>query len=222
MSVTDYVKDKANGVYDNFKWNMSYASPLTVVFYPFWWIMRRERGREFPFYFPDETAVIHFELDLAYAALDDVVHAHESDRNPAVHNKTLVNRLKYAIKNFHFYSNDTMANLFFSTKLPLRDYQRIKSTYLQLTGLFMLYNTFSGVFLVALTNHFFRGRKTTLPTVFVASVALFAGFVLNYKASYTLMDSALNNSVRRLGHKELVHRYGGKYPRNIEFTSLLL
>lgn len=221
MSITDYVRDKLSNYSDSIKWNWTYSSPTTQIFYPFWWLMRRERGTEFPFYFPNEAGLIKYELDLAYGFMDSFIHSHESDRNPAVHNQTLVNRIKYLLKNFHYYSNDTMANLYFSTKLPLRDYQRLKSTYNQYSALFLAYNTLSGVFLIALTNHFFRSRKTTMPTVLAASVAMFASFALNYRASYFLLDTALSQNVRRLGHKEFIHRYGTQYPRNIEFSMLV-
>jgi hypothetical protein len=113
-----------------------------------------------------------------------------------------------------------MANLYFGKKLPLRDYQRLKHVYNQYCLSFLAYNTLSGVFMVMLTNYFFRTRKATLPVVFGASVVAFAGFVLNYKLSYIVTDKLFGSNVRRLGHKNMIHSYGTNYPRNINFIQI--
>lgn len=220
MSVTEYVSNKFSYLKDRLCWQFEHNSIVNWLYFPFWWAMRRERGTEFPFYFTEEAAFSLKNLNIAVDYFDNFINYHETERNvDGTENKTFTERLKYVLRNFHYYSNDTMANLYFSTKLPERDYQRAKNFYNHLFASLVLYNTFSGTFLIALNNHFFRGRKTTIPIVALASVTSFAAFALNYKASYCVMDSLFNNYVRRLGHKGLIHSYGGKYPRNVDFIA---
>jgi hypothetical protein len=220
MNIAEYVKEKKDNLVRQIKWNFHYGSLWTIPFYPFWWIMRRDRGTEFPFYFPEEAEFIKHNLGITYGLIDDFIHGHEPERSQGDHNQTLVHRFKYVMSNFHYYSNDTLANLYFSTKLPLRDYQRIKSTYNNYYLGFLAYNTFSSMFLIALTNYFFRAKKTTIPVVLLASATAFAGFAINYKLSYNFMDYLFAHNVRRLGYDQYVHRYSRHYPRDIEYIRL--
>lgn len=220
MSIKDYVNDKTVSTYEEIKWNIDNSSFFSYLFKPFWWMMFRERGTEFPFYFPEELKIIKFELKYAYSILDLIIHGHESERSSADHNQTLVNRLKYTLSNFHYYSNDTMANLYYDKKLPLRDYQRLKHVYNQYCLAFLGYNTLSGVFMIMLSNYFFRSKRATLPVVFGASIVTFAGFMLNYKLSYFVADKMFGSNVRRLGYKNMIHSYGSNYPRNLNFIKI--
>ena len=219
MSVTEYVLERGKTAYENLKWELKYSSVVNWIFYPFIWVLRKERGLDFPFYFNNQKSFVESNLAVLMEWFNNFVNHHEPERYPGDTSLTLYNRMKYVLKNFHIYSNDTMSNLYFGTKLPLRDYQRLVNSYNNYyTGL-IVYNTLSGVFLVAMNNYFFRTRKATLPTVLVASLANYFLFSANYRVSYLAMDSLFNQHVRRLGHGHLIHRYRDHYPRNIDYLT---
>jgi len=220
MSITSNIKDTLNDKKDSFVWTLKYNSLGNLLWMPYWMIMRRERGLEFPFYFPEEAKVIESGVSSLTEVIDDFIHSHEMEKNrDGDFEKTLPERFRWVLKNFHIYSNDTMSNLYFTQKLPERDYQRLKYTYNQLSLLFLGYNTLSGVFLVALNNFFFRSRKVSLPLVGVASVTTMLAMTANFRFSYYLFDKLLNVSTRRLGHGDLEHPYYSHYKRNLEFTA---
>lgn len=220
MSVSNYISDKLCNFKDSLTWQLTYTSVGNWLFYPFWWLMRRERGTEFPFYFPTEANFAWNNLTNFANHLDNFVNYHETERNiDGTVNKTFTERIKYVLSHFHIYSNDTMSNLYFETKIPRRDIQRAEEYYNYSFLAFLAYNTLSGSFLVALNNHFFRLKRTSIPVVFLASLTTTALFAVNYKLSYAVMDANLNRYVRRLGHKSLVHRYGSSYPRNVDYCA---
>ena len=217
MSVYEYIGDKANKIWDYVCWDFRNISLISYLPLPFHALMRRERGTEFPFYFPNETKLVMEAVEKSSDKLNDFVHLHESERNRGDINKTFIERLKYFVQNYHYYSNDTMANLYFSERLPIRDYQRIKSNFNLLFFSWFSYNCLSGVFLVALNNHFFRSRRTSIPMVFLASLSTMAALGVNYEVSHQVMEKFLNLQVRRLGYAHLIHNKGKRYPRNIDF-----
>jgi len=219
MSVTEYILEKGKTAYENVRWELKYSSVINWIFYPAIWVLRKERGLDFPFYFNNEKRFLEANLAIFMEWFNNFVNHHEPERYPGDTTLTLYNRMKYVLKNFHVYSNDTMSNLYYGAKLPLRDYQRLVSTYNNYFIGLLLYNTLSGVFLVALNNYFFRNRKATIPTVFLASVTTYLLFANNYKLSYHAMDSLFNQHVRRLGHGHLVHRYRSHYPRNVDYLT---
>ena len=110
-----------------------------------------------------------------------------------------------------------MANLYFGEKLPSRDYQRIRSNYNFLFAALFGYNVLSGSCLVALNNHFFRMRRTSMPLLFLAFVTTGASLGLNFELSHQIMEKSLNFQIRRLGHGHLIHNKGSSYPRNLDF-----
>lgn len=217
MSLIEYAKEKGKNAYDRIRWELKYSSPGNWIFYPFWWVMHRERGLDFPFYFPEEKKFTERKVAILIEWLNNFVNLHEPERYSGDTSLTLIKRIKYVAKNFHFYSNDTMSNLYYNAKLPLRDYQRLKYTYMQYYLLFLTYNSAAGIFLVALNNYFFRNRRASIPVALVASVTTFFLFSVNYKLSYKMMDMGFNWNVRRLGYGHLVHGYGETYPRNVDF-----
>jgi len=219
MSLIEYAKEKGRGAYDYFKWELRYNSIGNWVYYPFWLLMNRERGLDFPFYFNGEKKFVEGKLAVVVEWVNNFVNQHEPERHPGDTSLTLVKRMKYVAKNFAYYSNDTMSNLYFSEKLPARDYQRLKNTFLHYYLFFLGYNTASGVFLVALNNYIFRTRKASLPLVLLASGLTYAMLYCNYRVSYGLMDSVFAFNVRRLGYGHLVHNYNTYYPRNVDFIS---
>jgi hypothetical protein len=220
MSITNSISDKLGSMKDNFVWQIKFNSIGNALWMPYFMLMRRERGQEFPFYLTTEVSLINKGLHALTESFDDFVNCHEMEKNrDGDFEKTLTERLRWVLKNFHIYSNDTMSNMYFTKKLPARDYQRLKYTYNQLAFLFLVYNTVGGVALIALNNFIFRTRKVSVPLVAVASVSTMLTMTCNYHLSYYLFDSLLNNAARRLGHGSSVHRYNTHFKRNLEFTS---
>jgi len=79
--------------------------------------MTIKRYEHMPFYFyPQGQKVVSFE-DGVIKFLDHLVDAHEIERNNEDAKQSFYNRARYVISNFHRYSNDTMANVMFDTKL---------------------------------------------------------------------------------------------------------
>jgi hypothetical protein len=217
MAAVEYLSEKITKSYDYIKWAIYNTYPQAWFQTPFHLILRRERGTDFPFYFQSESRFVHNQLHSLQEFIDNLVHCHELERNNADFEQNLPKRFNYFVKNFHIYSNDTMANLYFGEKLPLRDYQRIKSNYNFLFASWFGYNILSGACLVALNNHFFRLRTTSLPLIFLAFVTTGASLGLNYELSYQLMEKSLNFQIRRLGHGHLIHNKGSRYPRSVDF-----
>ena len=86
-----------------------------------------KRYDHMPFYFyPQGQRVVAFE-DSVLKFLDFLVDAHELERNKADKNKGFYHRAHYVAGNFHRYSNDTMANLMFDTRLRQTEYDRLNS-----------------------------------------------------------------------------------------------
>ena len=86
-----------------------------------------ERYDHFPFYFyPYAVKGVGFE-DGVIKFIDYLVDAHELERNKQDHGKTFYNRANYVRKNFHRYSNDTMANLMFDVQCKKYEYARMNS-----------------------------------------------------------------------------------------------
>jgi len=217
MSAYEYLSDKFFKAYDYISWDLRNISFISKLSLPFHLLLRRERGTEFPYYFPSEGKFVRDKLEQATELFDQFVHLHESERNRADFEQTFVSRFKYVLKNFHYYSNDTMSNLYFGEKLPIRDYQRIKSNYNKLFVSWFAYNCLSGVFLVALNNHLFKCRKTSIPIVLAATLTSMATLGINYELSYQLMEKMLNLQIRRLGYEHLIQNKGSRYPRNVDF-----
>ena len=219
MTAIEYMKEKGKNVYERLRWEMKFSSIGNIMFYPYWWFMERERGNDFPFYFPYEKKFVDRKLAILMEWINNFVNLHEPERYPGDTSLTLIKRIKYVANNFHFYTNDTMSNLFFSEKLPGRDLQRLKSYYNHYYLLFLAYNTTTGMFLVALNNYLFRTRKASIPIAAVASVSTFLLFSLNYHASYYLMDKTFSQSVRRMGYPHLIQECSSHHVRNVDFIS---
>src|SRR5207244_2167945 len=125
MSITDRVVEKLTDSKETFTWFLKYNSIGNLLYVPFWKIMNRERRTEFPYYFPDEAKIVEGGVDHMQESIDNFIHCHEMEKNrDGDFEKTLAERLRWVLKNFHLYSNDTMSNLYFTQKLPACDYQR--------------------------------------------------------------------------------------------------
>jgi hypothetical protein len=219
MSLVTPVEEWLQNQYEAVRWFWRHSSIINLLFMPYWMAMRRERGTDFPYYFPEEAYIVQGLLKKGMERLDLFVHFHELERNKdGDYNKTFPERFSWVLENFHYYSHDTMANLYFSKKLPHNDYTRVKNLFNNYALGFWAYNSLSGVAIVALNNYYFRSMKTSLPIVFLASLTSTAAIAANFHISYKLGDIFFNNHVRRLGHKGLVHKYKRHFPRNVDFT----
>jgi hypothetical protein len=220
MSITTSLSEKISEKKDLLVWNLKYNSIGNALWMPYWMMLRRERGTEFPYYFPEETRHLVNGVHTMTERIDDFINCHEMEKNrDGDFEKTLTERMKWVLKNFHIYSNDTMSNLYFTAQLPKADYQRLKNTYNQLSLLFLAYNSFTGIFLISINNFAFRSRRVSIPMVAAASVTTMLALTCNYHLSYFLFDKCINFSARRLGYAELLHPYNTHYKRNLEFTS---
>lgn len=219
MTAIEYLKEKSKDVYDRLKWEMTQGSIFTKIFYPYFWLMDRERGLDFPFYFPYEKKFVDRKIAILMEWVNNFVNLHEPERYPGETDLTLIQRIKYVAKNFHLYTNNTMSNLYFSEKLPKRDLQRLKSYYNNYYLLFLTYNTASGIFLVALNNYLFRTRKASITLALAASVSTYVLFSTNYNVSYYLMDKVFSQSVRRMGYAHLIQCPCSHHVRNVDFIS---
>ena len=220
MSITSTFREKLTGWKDYMSWWLNYNSLGNLIWMPYWLMMNRERGTEFPFYFPGEADRLSKGVESITERFDEFLNCHEMEKNrDGDFEKTLAERFRWVFKNFHIYSNDTMSNMYFTKKLPDRDYQRLKHTYNQLSIAFLGYNTLSGILLIALNNFAFRSRKVSLPLVALASASTMLTMTCNYHLSYYFFDKFLSISARRLGHGEMIHRYNTHYKRNLEFTA---
>jgi hypothetical protein len=217
MSVIEYLKGKSNNLYERLKWELKYSGPAIWIYYPFNWLMHRERGLDFPFYFNEEKRFTERKLAIFIEWMNNFVSLHEPERYAGETSLTLINRLKYVARNLIYYSNDTMSNLYYGSKLPTRDYQRLKHSFFQHYLVFFSYNFSSDILLVALVNYYFRNRRASLPVAFVAAMTTFILFSGNYRLSYSVMDKMFSNHVRRLGYGHLIHEYNTDYPRNVDF-----
>ena len=89
--------------------------------------MNIKRYDKFPFYVqPGAASVSSFE-DSVLKFLDYLVDAHEIERNKCDFNRNFYSRSIYVSRNFHRYSNDTMANVMFDTKARQSEYDRLNS-----------------------------------------------------------------------------------------------
>ncbi len=217
MSLIEKLKEKGNKYYERLSWELRYGSPVTWITYPYWWLMERERGLDFPFYFNAEKRFVERRLAIFIEWLNNFVSIHEPERYQGDTSLTLIKRIKYVSNNVIFYTNDTMSNLYYSTQIAKRDLDRLKSAYMQMYFMFFGYNMATGIFLVAINNYFFRNKKATIPVAFIASLTTYFAFSINFKISYYTLDRAFSHQVRRLGYRHLIHNANIEYPRNVDF-----
>ena len=217
MSIVEQIEKNLSSWSEYLTWHIRYSSLFNLIFYPYWAIMLKEKGKYYPYYIPG-TGYIRKGAKVVTSYLDDFIHYHEPERDIyGSYNKNIVERIKYVISNIHYYTNETISNLYFSTKLPDRDYQRLKSAYNQLYITWLAYNLSSGIFIIALNNHLFRKVRSTIPMVFLSSVSAFGMFSLNFKLSRNSFETVFNSTVRRYGYNKYTMKRGANYPRNIDY-----
>ena len=137
--------------------------------------------------------------------MDYLVDAHELERNKADGHKNFYNRSRYVATNFLRYSNDTMANLMFDTKLRQSDYDRMNSVMSVQQTKFYASATLTHFTILAYASYFFRYRR--LGKVQVAAVGTaycYAFGAINSILYKLIVDKAVIAEARAIGQGEHV------------------
>lgn len=138
--------------------------------------MSIRRYDHFPFYiYPSGVSVNNFEEGVL-TFIDNLVDAHELERNKSDRNKSFYQRSIYVQRNFHRYSNDTMANLMFDTQLRKTEYDRLNSVMSLQTNLFYAGATATHFAILAYATYFFRYRTITKLQTLAIGSAYYAAF----------------------------------------------
>jgi len=131
------------------------AFPILSLYMRFMDIQRYEH---MPFYFyPVGKGIVSYE-DSVLKFIYFLVDAHEIERNKQDFSKTFYSRANYVARNFHRYSNDTMANLMFDTQLRKSDYDTMNSVIDRQTKVFYASATLTHMVGFSYLTYLFRYR----------------------------------------------------------------
>ena len=200
-------------------WRDVQEFPLTYPLHRFYsWFMSIERGEHFPFYIYKPTrSVADFEGSVV-KFLDYLVDAHELERNKADINRSFYQRSRYVAANFHRYSNDTMANLMFDTKLRQSEYDRLNNTIGQQTALFYASSCLTHLVALSYMAYFFRFRRLSKPQVLAVGSAYYYAYGNINNILYKLtVDQAVVRQARAIGQDHHVQPTGEFKPRGLNF-----
>ena len=162
--------------------------------------MNIRRYEKFPFYvYPTSVSVSGIE-DRFVKFLDYLVDAHELERNKSDAHRSFYQRAYYVYSNFHRYSNDTMANLMFDTKLSQPEYDKMNSLIDMKNKQFYLAASLSHVLVLAYMSYLLRYRRLgKLQTLAVGS-GYYYGFGLINNLLYTgIVDLSVNSQAKKMG-----------------------
>lgn len=221
MSLYPKIDDFIEKLKENVYYHARFSNPVTIFKSMYDSILDMERGTELPYYFPHTGRYVKNFISNIISESTIFAAAHESDLNKHKHkNHKSYDRLNYFVNNFHLYSNETIHNLYYYTKLPKAEYQRVSHLSTQLYFSSMLYNSISGTAIIALGNYYFRSRKATTLTALIASFPIFAALYANFRLSEIVKNYIINTQVRRLGYGQFIPNKCGTFPRNIELSNL--
>ena len=207
----DYTMEQA---YRDF-WGRPLMYPLLRVYSAFMNIKRYDR---MPFYIaPAAGTVVNYEDELI-GYLDWMVDAHEESRNTEDRNRSFYQRTVYAFNNYHRYSNETVCNMMFDCKASRPAYDKINSTVDERHRLYMVLATMTHATCFIYLSYFFRYRRVTmLPTLAIAS-AYYVFFENANNILYKLIvDKAVIQQARALGHSAQVQPVGQFKNRGLNF-----
>ena len=180
--------------------------------------MNIKRHDSFPFYVSPYAKDLSSFEDTVVGFLDHLVDAHELERNKCDQNKNFYQRTNYVARNFHRYSNDTMANLMFDTQLRKTDYDRLNSVMGQQTLKFYGAATALHLLIFSYACFFFRMRTLNRPQVLAAGTVAYFGFTqLNDILYKVIVDRKIMLEASRLGHDSYVQPNGTQRPRGLNF-----
>lgn len=149
--------------------------------------MNIKRHEHFPFYiYPAARSWISFE-DTFLTFVDWLVDAHEQERNKSDFNRTFYQRSVYLYENWMHYSNDTVANLMYDTKLKRNEYDRLKAVqsvaHTKYYTIMTLFHTTSFMYL----TYFFRYRRVNFPATLAISAAYYYYFAKTNNIAYKII-----------------------------------
>ena len=172
------------------------------------------RYDSFPFYVnPGAKKVAGFE-DTVIRFLDFLVDAHEIERNKADEHKNQYQRTNYVVRNFHRYSNDTMANLMFDTKLRKSDYDQMNSVCDMQTAKFYATSAVVNTLALSYATYFFRFRRLSLPQTLAVGSGFWYAFTLSNDTMYKLIvDKKVIDKARYLQQDAHIQPNGSFKPR---------
>ena len=132
--------------------------------------------------------------------LDFLVDAHELERNKSDKNMDFYNRTNYVVRNFHRYSNDTMANLMFDTRLRQSEYDRLNSLMTRQTAAFYFLASCAHLTILAYSTYFFRYRRLNkLQVAAVGGAYCYAFGTINNILYKSIVDQSILSEARSLG-----------------------
>ncbi len=189
--------------------------PLLNIYAQF---MDIKRYDHMPYYFyPQGKQFVGLE-DIALNFVDHLVDAHELERNKQDYYWPFYHRSIYFWCNFHRYSNDTVANLMFDTKLSKKDYDRVNSSVDQSTNFFYAASTFANLVAFAYGSYFFRFRRLNKAQVLLVGTAYYYAFQSINSTLYKLIvDRNVISTARALGQHEHVQPTGSFKNRGLNF-----
>ena len=131
---------------------------------------------------------------------------------------TQYERTNYVARNWLRYSNDTMANLMFDTKLRKSDYDRMNSVISQQSTIYYLSTSFVHLTVLAYASYFFRFRRLNKLQVAVVGSAYYYGFSsINNTLYKLLVDKPVIDNARRMGYEAHVQPNGTLKNRGLNF-----
>ena len=189
--------------------------PFLRVYSAFMGIRRYDK---FPFYiYPSSVSISGFE-DKVIKFLDYLVDAHEVERNKSDANRTFYQRSNYVLRNFHRYSNDTMANVMFDTKARQTEYDRLNSVIDWSTQKYYVAATVTHVTLLCYASYLFRFRRLNRLQTLAVGTGYYYGFGLVNNLLYSAMvDRKVCNEASALGLGFYKQPNGTARPRGHNF-----
>ena len=140
------------------------------------------------------------------------------ERNKHVYNLNFYDRFIYVSENFHRYSNDTMANLMYDTRLKRNQYAKLNAMIELKTFQFYAFNTVLHCLSFMGTAFFFRMRKVSFPAVVLISIGYYQYFNLTTSISYKMIvDRNVNSLAKEMGLKRYVQPIGTYRPRELNY-----
>ena len=191
-------------------------SPILGAYNAFLNIRRYDN---FPFYVqPGQKKVAGFE-ETVLTFMDHLVDGHELERNKSDNSKSFYYRSNYVARNFHRYSNDTMANLMFDTKLNKNEYDRLNSVLDMQNRKFYGAATLAHFFTLSYAAYFLRFRTLSRPQVLVVGTGFYVAFTQINSIIYKLVvDQAVNKEAQRLGLSEYIQPTGTFKARGLNYN----
>ena len=157
-----------------------------------------------------EDSVVNF--------LDYLVDAHELERNKSDGHKNFYNRARYVSGNFLRYSNDTMANLMFDTKLRQSEYDRMNSVVAVQQAKYFGATTLSHFTILAYSSYFFRYRRLgKLQVAAVGGAYCYAFGAINSILYKLIVDKPIIAEARAIGQGQHVQPTGSSKPRGLNY-----